>query len=290
MGFFEEAMENLEMIPRHDSMVYVAKMITFGGKNYPKFGQAVIVGGGAGSGKGYQISNLFGLNAKTIDVDKLKTFALTSKNIQDIIKKKFNVDITNWNLKDAKNVSMLHDFIKQLKLNERYVDVIKESARLADKNRKPNLIFDKTLSSVTDFINLANSLQYMGYEKENIHLVWVLNDYKVALMQNKQRERVVPNDILLITHEETASTMKRLIDFGDNIKSYMDGDFWITFNQAQIDVKIENNNKGNFYIKNASYFKIKESGNSMISFDKIDKKFKDKIIDYIPEKAKKFWK
>lgn len=36
-------------------------LITFGGKNYPNFGQVVIVAGGSGSGKGFVIDNLFGI-------------------------------------------------------------------------------------------------------------------------------------------------------------------------------------------------------------------------------------
>ena len=49
-----------------------SKVVTFEGDSSPKFGWAVVMAGGAGSGKGYVISNRILLPNKTIDVDELK--------------------------------------------------------------------------------------------------------------------------------------------------------------------------------------------------------------------------
>jgi ABC-type uncharacterized transport system YnjBCD ATPase subunit len=51
------------------------KLITFGGKAYPKYGNIVVMAGGAGSGKGFILSNLVGVEGKVFDVDELKTLA-----------------------------------------------------------------------------------------------------------------------------------------------------------------------------------------------------------------------
>ncbi len=51
-------------------------LITFGGKAYPKFGQVVILAGGAGSGKGFVNSNLLGIDGKVFDVDALNGLAI----------------------------------------------------------------------------------------------------------------------------------------------------------------------------------------------------------------------
>jgi predicted kinase len=291
--FLEEIAENLsslELMPNNDEMVYVAKQITFGNKSYPKFGNVVIVAGGGGSGKGWQISNLFGLDAKTIDVDKLKDFALKNKKMNEIIKEKFGEDISTWNLKDSEKVFKLHYYLKELKLSDRYISNIFESVKFANDDRKPNLIFDKTLKDMSDFIYLTKSLEMIGYKKENIHLVWVLNDYKLSLIQNSKRDRKVPEEVILSAHENVAQNMKNIIKLGNKIKKYMDGDFWISFNKATVDTNIQENSQGNYYVTDASYFKIKESGGSIKSFGEIDKKIKDKIIEYIPEDAKKVWK
>lgn len=45
------------------------KLITFGGKAYPRSGNIVIMAGGAGSGKGFVKDRLIGLEGYTFDVD-----------------------------------------------------------------------------------------------------------------------------------------------------------------------------------------------------------------------------
>lgn len=55
--------------------ILMEKLITFGGEAYPKFGNIVLMAGGAGSGKGFVLSNLVGLEGKVFDVDELKTLA-----------------------------------------------------------------------------------------------------------------------------------------------------------------------------------------------------------------------
>jgi len=292
-NFLEEIAECLNKVeyslPKEGN-VYVAKEIVFGKKNYPAYNNVVIVGGGGGSGKGFQISKLFGLDAKRIDVDKLKDFAITNKKIQEKIKEVCKVDISNWKLNNSEQVEMLHGYLKDINLNQKYIDYVMYSARMAADDRKPNLIFDKTLSSYAEFENLANRLISVGYKAENIHLVWVLNDYKVAIIQNNQRKRKIPDRILLTTHQGTADTMRNIINFGNSIRNFLDGDFWISFNKAQVDVKIEVSDFGGMYIKDATYFKIKESGGFMMPYSKIDEKIKEKIREYIPESVRDRWK
>lgn len=51
------------------------KLITFAKQAYPKFGNIVIMAGGAGSGKGFIKDKLVGIEGFTFDVDALKTLA-----------------------------------------------------------------------------------------------------------------------------------------------------------------------------------------------------------------------
>ncbi|UQJ94980.1 hypothetical protein IANJMKHF_00074 [Klebsiella phage CPRSA] len=57
-------------------------LITFGGRAYPKFGQVVILAGGAGSGKGFTLEKLLGIEGITLDVDALKKLVMGSDNSQ----------------------------------------------------------------------------------------------------------------------------------------------------------------------------------------------------------------
>jgi hypothetical protein len=56
-------------------------LVTFGGKAYPKYGNVVLLGGGAGSGKGFVLSKLLGIEGKVFDVDALKTFILKNPSL-----------------------------------------------------------------------------------------------------------------------------------------------------------------------------------------------------------------
>ena len=69
------------------------KLITFGGKAYPKFGNVVIMAGGAGSGKGFVKDTLVGIEGYTFDVDELKRLAVASPMIQKRVKKEMGKDI-----------------------------------------------------------------------------------------------------------------------------------------------------------------------------------------------------
>ena len=54
-------------------------------------------------------------------------------------------------------------------------------------------------------------LKNVGYQSKNIHLTWILTNFMTAMENNKQRERMVPEDILLKTHEGAANTVWGLI-------------------------------------------------------------------------------
>ena len=92
------------------------KLITFGGKAYPKFGNIVVMAGGAGSGKGFILSNLVGMEGKVFDVDELKTLASKTPAIQKRVKDELGVDLADLasNLKNPENVGKLHQIMGDL--------------------------------------------------------------------------------------------------------------------------------------------------------------------------------
>jgi len=51
-------------------------LLTFGRKR-PRFNQVIVLAGGAGSGKGFVIDNLLGVDAKVMDVDQIKGKSFT---------------------------------------------------------------------------------------------------------------------------------------------------------------------------------------------------------------------
>jgi hypothetical protein len=71
----------------------------------------------------------------------------------------------------------------------------------------PNIMFDITAKDISDITEVVPQLKAVGYKPENIHLTWILTNYMVAMDNNKQRARMVPEDILLKTHEGAANTI-----------------------------------------------------------------------------------
>ena len=63
----------------------------------------------------------------------------------------------------------------------------------------------------SDLSDVTPKLLEAGYDPRNIHLVWILTDYKVASKANKERDRVVPEDILFMSHQKAAQNMLQRI-------------------------------------------------------------------------------
>lgn len=260
------------------------KLMTFGKQAYPKFGNVVILAGGAGSGKGFQLSNLVGIEGKTLDVDALKNLVIHSKALSAKIKAETGHDISNFDLRNPDNVFKLHEIISDVyHISDKTQQYLFSSILASAPDRKPNLIFDVTLKNMSKLESITRNITELGYLKENIHLVWVVNDIEVAKSQNAKRNRVVPDEILMDTHEGVALTMKKVLDMGNGLKKYMDGDIYISFNQAKIDVGLEKSNAGGQYIKTANYFKVKEKGKPQIPSDKLSDEIFNKISDYTPK-------
>ena len=103
----------------------------------------------------------------------------------------------------------------------------------APPDRKPNIIFDVTLKDLQKLEKITRQVSAIGYPKENVHIVWVVNDIEVAKAQNKdpKRGRVVPADILVNTHRGASATMNDILNMGKGLRKYMDGDIAFAFNK-----------------------------------------------------------
>jgi len=280
--------------------VLIEKLITFGGKAYPKFGNVVIMAGGAGSGKGFIKDKLIGIEGKVFDVDVLKSFAAKAPMINKRVKKETGIDLkkTGDNLKDPENVSKMNEIISDfLNLPDRRQGKFFASVLGASPDRKPNIIFDVTLKDLRKLEKITRQVSSIGYDKQNIHIVWVVNDIEVAKAQNTKRDRVVPADILVNTHRGASNTMNDIINMGNGLKKYMDGDIVFAFNKINIDSEIiksdksgskvgmKGDTKGGMYLKDANYFYAKRKGKGATPASKLTKELRAKIAQYVPKGA-----
>ncbi len=262
-----------------DSQELMEALITLGGKAYPTSGNVVFMAGGGGSGKGFVIKNLLGLEGKIFNVDKLKRFALKSS----LIKQKaelYDIDLDAIDLTDSNDVTALHAFFKETGLDKSEFDVF--VSMLKSATEKPNIIFDTTLRTFAHLANKSAEVEHLGYDKKNIHIVWVVNDVNIALSQNQKRTRRVDDNILLSTHSGTSETMKQIISTTKNLSKYMDGEIIIVFNKAGVDIETDSSSSGGQYIVKADYVRIKERGKPVKSMVDIGDDVIRKISSYVP--------
>ncbi len=260
------------------------------------------------SGKGFIIQNLLGMEGKVFDVDELKRMvfkladfpAIVKATSEDLfasgeIKKRYKPSDIIRNPKALRNseiVRIVHEATRRMGIKDKKESAFFQSVEFMPPEKKPNIIFDVTLASYTKLINITNDISRLGYDKKNIHIVWVVNDVKVAMKQNQERDRVVPEDILFDTHKGAATTMADIISNSKKTRKYMDGSIFLAFNKRGVDAEVVVTDKGSFSgkktgektitITKANYIKVKEPGKD-VNLSSITSEVQDKIIKYVPK-------
>ena len=249
-----------------------------------KEGQVIFLAGGAGSGKGFAIDNFIAAESyKVVNPDDLKVLALSlGKKKPDEYPEYADLD-----MKNPEDVAKLHAIIKGKGLFPKKMSMLMKKT---ESGMLPNLLIDKTMKDVDDFYEFLPTLLRAGYKPENIHLIWILTDYRMALVQNRKRARTVPDKILIKTHKGAARTMRDY--FIRNYPSDINGEFYVIIGGPQNTVFFSNN-KGKalngsdglpFAIKDFQYFKLKNAGRSNIDKDsEIARKVYDLVDRYAPD-------
>ena len=226
-----------------------------------KYGQIVFLAGGAGSGKGFAIKNYMeGEKFKVRDVDEWKKGFMKLADTQD----KFP-EIKGLNLRNSKDVYKIHMFVKKAGIKDKSIDLL---LRDANSDRLPNIMFDITMKDASDITTIIPKLVEAGYDTKNIHLTWVLTNYAVSIVNNRNRERVVPEDIMLLSHEGAAKSMYSVIK-GD-LPRGLNGGVRVILNNREntipyVDPKTKKPVKtrtGNIIVTDFTYLTFKKEGKS----------------------------
>ena len=224
-----------------------------------RYGQIVFLAGGAGSGKGFAIKNFMeGEKFKIRDVDEWKKAFMKLADM----KNKFP-EIKGLNLKNSKDVIKLHQFVKNKGIKENSLDLL-----LRDINARhaPNVIFDITMKDTSNIDAVIPKLLEVGYDPKNIHLTWVLTNYAVAIKNNKNRPRVVADDIMFLSHEGAALSMYEVIK--GKIPRGLDGGVRVILNNLENTIpwldpdtnKPMLTKQGNIKVKDFTYLTLKKEG------------------------------
>jgi len=263
----EEIHYNLGLIGEEEPFNLVEEaLITFGGKSYPKEDNVLLLVGGGGSGKGFILDNLVGMEGRVINPDKYKELLFSTMRLKNKVQKETGLNIKDPSvLNDPETTNTLHQWFKESGMGKKGEGVLARSI-LSSKN-KPNLIFDKTFKDIEDIMDVLNLVRDLGYKKENVHLVWVLTPTPEALQNNSERERSVPESIVKRAHNKVFSAMEDF--FGVYGDLHFDGDLWIAFNSREKGGQkwIKGSSKKSGYIEKSTNKKLKNSGSRMEEID-----------------------
>ena len=240
-----------------------------------KYGQIVFLAGGAGSGKDFAINNFMENDKfKIIDPDRLMEFFLKLERIR-------GGDFKNIDLSNPEHVTKVYDYIRNTKQwKYKTIELI-----FSDLHRGvlPNIIFNTTLSWPKTLEEYIKKMEKLGYNKRDMHLVWVLSDYKVAVERNQKRTRVVAADIILDTHTGAANNLYDLLI--KNPASFpMDGGAYVILNNKENTIYWDDTKeKSKLVVKDFTYLTVKKSGKKMETSDQLTNQLKTWIRDNVPQ-------
>ena len=256
------------------------KIILYGqGKRY---GQIVFLAGGAGSGKGFAISNFMEKEKfKIRDVDEWKKAFIKLADTKGT-----HPELKGLQLRNPKDVYKLHMFVKEIGIKDKSLELL---LRDANTNRLPNIMFDITMKDANDITDVLPKLIEAGYDSKNIHLTWVLTNYAVAIVNNRNRERVVPEDIMLLSHEGAAKSMYNVIK--GKIPRGLNGGVRVILNNRENTIpyvdpetkKMVKTKQGDILVKDFTYLTFKKEGKTVAPESDIKKQLMGWIASNVPK-------
>ena len=255
------------------------KLIVYGGGK--KYGQVVFLAGGAGSGKGFASEKFMQKELfKVRDVDEWKkTFLKLSSTI-----KKYS-ELKGLNLRNPDDVFKLHKAVKKMGIKGRSLQLLLRDVR---PDRLPNIMFDITFKDTEEIDEVMPMLLRAGYQPRDIHITWVLTNYHIAVKQNKERDRIVPDDIMIATHTGAATSMYNVIK--GNLPRGVDGQVNIILNNENNTVKFKSSafaqDKEIENVQDFEYFRIKREGQRIDTSEKALEKIMTWVKSNIPRNVK----
>jgi len=189
------------------------KVVTFDNATYPKFGWAVIMAGGAGSGKSHILKHNLPIDGKMINKD----------DIGMLVYRIHPEGFKNFSRQKEGHIRKLNQMTRNGKYAERMTDNV---VNTADPTRLPNIIIDTTSSSEENLISRIDLLKKGGYK---ICFIWVVTNRSEALVRSLTRDRRVPQSTFHSTHNRVKTIVPKFLkSCGDLIT-----DAWIILNSGE---------------------------------------------------------
>tara|TARA_Y100000593_G_scaffold91266_1_gene179601 strand:+ start:36 stop:608 length:573 start_codon:yes stop_codon:yes gene_type:complete len=149
-------------------------------------------------------------------------------------------------------------------------------------------MFDITFKDTDEIDESIPMLLRAGYQPRDIHITWVLTNYHIAVKQNKERDRVVPDDIMIGTHTGAATSMYNVIK--GNLPRGVDGQVNIVLNNKNNTIKFKSSeftsDKKIENVQDFEYFRLKREGQPIDTSEKAIHKVMTWVKSNIPRNRK----
>ncbi len=261
---------------------YLQEKLIIPGKG-KKYGQVIILAGGAAGGKSFAIKHFIrSEDYKIINPDDVKAHmvALANRGSEHF------KSIKGLDPNDPDDAQLIHNTMNDMRIGSK-----KRSVMYGDnpnRSELPNLLFDRTLSWDNELTSITRKLVKAGYKQKNIHVIWVLTDFKFALVANKERKRTLADEIILFTHKGAKTNIINFL-FG-RTSALVNGEVYVIFGGPENTMHYVNR-KGEpldgkdgraTIIQNFEYIKVKESGKKLDRTGDIIKKLMMKVSQLAP--------
>ena len=145
------------------------------------------------------------------------------------------------------------------------------------------------MKDASDIGDVIPKLVEAGYESKNIHLTWVLTNYAVAIVNNRNRERVVPEDIMLLSHEGAATNMYDVVK--GKLPRGLNGGVRVVLNNRDNTIawadpdtkKPMKTSQGDIIVKDFTYLTFKKEGKSIGPEADVKRQLLGWIADNVPK-------
>ena len=248
-----------------------------------RYGQIVFLAGGAGSGKGFAIANFMEREKfKIRDVDEWKKAFQKLADTTDAYP-----EIKGLKLKNPKDVYKLHMFVKKTGIKDKSLDLLLQDA---NTRHLPNIMFDITMKDANDIGDVLPKLLEAGYDPKNVHLTWVLTNYAVSIVNNRNRARVVPEDIMLLSHEGAAKSMYDVVK--GKLPRGLNGGVRVVLNNRENTIPwidpdskevMKDHKSGSVLVKDFTYLTFKKEGKSIGPESDVKKQLLGWIASNVPK-------
>ena len=178
-------------------------------------------------------------------------------------------------------------FVKKTGIKDKSLDLLLQDA---NTRHLPNIMFDITMKDAADIGDVLPKLIEAGYNPKNVHLTWVLTNYAVSIVNNRNRERVVPEDIMLLSHEGAARGMYDVIK--GKLPRGLNGGVRVVLNNRDNTIPwidpdtkevMKDHKSGSVLVKDFTYLTFKKEGKSIGPESDVKKQLLGWIASNVPK-------